>query len=405
MTDIISKRLENGAMCYILPKKGYNEKEVMIAFSYGSSDTEFFDENGRVKQTRGIAHFLEHKMFEEKDRNIFDSFSALGLSANAYTDFNTTAYYFSGCENMEKGFDLLMEMVGSLYLTAENIDKEKGIITQEINMYEDDPYWQIYFNTLKAMYGRNPIRYSIAGRAEDIADITEEELKKSYKSFYTYENCAVIVCGDVECGAVTEQAEKLKLGSKRVERAVCEDDIYKREYSVHMPVEQSLYHIGYRADPKISIEDRICISNVITDLLCSPGSGLYERLYDKSFIDSGFGYEVLQGKDYGCTLIKGEGNNYRGIAEEIDSEIKNMLSSGIDIGDVKRAAGRLRTRMLFGSENISSIVSLTADCFSKNTEVLDIYDNYDKIDVDDVMLFLKKQFSEDNRVLSTVQKA
>ncbi len=405
MTDIISKRLENGAMCYILPKKGYNEKEVMIAFNYGSADTEFFDENGRVKQTCGIAHFLEHKMFEEKEGNIFDSFSRLGLSANAYTDFNTTAYYFSGCENMEKGFDLLMEMVGSLYLTAENIDKEKGIITQEINMYEDDPYWQIYFNTLKAMYSRNPIRYSIAGRAEDIESITEEELKKSYESFYTYENCAVIVCGDVDCDTVSEQAEKLKLGAKSVKRSLCEDDIYKREYSVKMPVEQSLYHIGYRADPSISIKNRICISNIIMNLLCSPGSALYERLYEKSFIDSSFGYEVLQGKDYGCALIKGEGNNYRGIAEEIDKEIKNMLSSGIDGKDVKRAAERLKTHMLFSCENISSLVSHTADCFSKNTEVLDIYDNYDKIDVDDIMLYLKKQFGEDNRVLSTVEKA
>lgn len=405
MINIISRRLENGAMCYVLPKKGYNEKEVMIAFNYGSADTEFSDENGRVQQTGGIAHFLEHKMFEEEDSNIFDSFSRLGLSANAYTNFNTTAYYFSGCENMEKGFDLLMKMVSSLYLTDENIEKEKGIITQEINMYEDDPYWQIYFNALKAMYRKNPIRYSIAGRAEDIEKITREELEKSYRSFYTYENCAVIVCGDVESKAVFEQAERLKLGRSRVKKTVYEDDIYKREYSVKMPVNQSLYHIGYRADPRIRTKDRICISNIIMNLLCSPSSALYEKLYEKGFIDSSFGYEVLQGQDYGCTLIKGEGNNYRGIAEEIDGEIKNMLSSGIDREAVKRSARRLKAQMLFSSENISSLVSYTADCFSKKTEVLDIYNNYDKIDVDDVMLYLKKQFSENNRVISTVQKA
>ena len=174
MINVISKKLNNNAMCYILPKKGYNEKEVMIAFKYGSKNTDFLVDGININQPYGIAHFLEHKVFEDRDINIFDNFSKLGLSANAYTNFDTTAYYFSGCENIDKGFDLLMKMVSSLYVTDENIEKEKGIITQEINMYKDDPYWQIYFNTLKAMYSKNSIRESIAGDVEDIEKITKD---------------------------------------------------------------------------------------------------------------------------------------------------------------------------------------------------------------------------------------
>lgn len=405
MINIISKRLNNNAMCYVLPKKGYNEKEVMIAFNYGSADTDFIADNIEVNQPYGIAHFLEHKMFEDEDINIFDSFAKLGLSANAYTNFNTTAYYFSGCDNFEKGFELLMKMVGSLYVTEENIKKEKGIITQEINMYKDDPYWQIYFNVLKAMYSKNSIRESIAGDAEDIEQITKDMLEKSYNSFYTYDNCVIIGCGDFDSKKFFEQAENLKLGSTKAIKNKAEDNIYKKEYLVNMAVNKPIYHIGFRDSLNNNTINRLCISNIIMNLLFSKSSRLYEILFNDRLIDDSFNFEVLQGLDYGCTIIKGEGNFYNRIIDEIMAEIKNYVSYGIARDNIERIVKKLKTQMLFNSENISSFVNFAADCYSKNIEMLDIYNNYDKIDVDEIINTMKEQYTYDNMVLALIKES
>lgn len=405
MINIISKRLNNGAMCYVLPKKGYNEKEVMIAFNYGSENTDFYTENVNISQPYGIAHFLEHKMFEDKDINIFDNFSKLGLSANAYTNFDTTAYYFSGCDNIDKGFDLLMKMVSELYVTDENIKKEKGIITQEINMYKDDPYWQIYFNVLKAMYSKNSIRESIAGDVEDIEKITVDMLEKSYQSFYTYENCVIIGCGDFDSEKFFEQAEKLKLRPGNTVKNKVKDSIYKKEYTVNMTVNKPIYHIGFRDSLKSNTTDRICITNIIMNLLFSPSSMLYNNLYNNRLIDNSFSFEVLEGIDYGAAIIKGEGGNYNRIIDEILSEIKNYIAYGIAKDNIERIKGKLKTQMLFNSENISSLVSLAADCYSKNTEILDIYNNYDKIDIENIINTLKEQYTYDNMVLALIKES
>ena len=405
MINVISKKLDNKAMCCLIPKKGYNEKEVMIAFNYGSANTDFKTDNEDVSQPYGIAHFLEHKMFEDKNINIFDSFARLGLSANAYTNFNTTAYYFSGCDNFEKGFDILMKMVSDIYLTDENIIKEKGIITQEINMYKDDPYWQVYFNVLKAMYSKNPVRESIAGDVCDIENITKEMLEKSYNSFYTYENCIIIGCGDIDSKSFFDRAEHLKLNNSLAEKISIKDSIYKKEYTVTMPVNKPIYHIGFRDSLQNTLIDRLCISNIIMNILFAKSSELYENLFNKGLIDESFNFEVLQGTDYGCTILKGEGHSYKKILEETLSQINNYINYGIPKDTVERIIQKLKTQMLFNSENISSLVSFAADCYSKNIEILDIYNNYGKIDVEQIINTMKEQYTYDNAVLSIVNQS
>ncbi len=402
--DIISKRLENGTMCYVLPKKGYNERLAMLAFNYGSRDVRFKSEGRDIEQPFGIAHFLEHKVFEDENINFFDSFTRLGIDTNAYTNFTTTAYYFRGCDNFEKGLSLLFKMVGSLYLTDENIRKEKGIIEQEIKMYKDDPYWEIYFNTLKALYNENPCRESVAGSVESVESITEDMLRQSYKSFYTADNCALIVAGDVDSDAVFEQTEEeLKLGRGAAEKVYYGNEEHKpKDIEVNMSVDKPVYNIGFRRNTDSSYEERICAGNIILNILTAKSSKLRERLYKSGLADNTFGFENVVGSDFGAAIIKGESEDYEKIAFKLTEEISHFIAYGISSEYIKRLADMEKAKMIFDAQDIYAFASSVADCYSKNAEILDIYNYYDKIDVDTVLKHMS-DYREENMALSVVR--
>lgn len=402
--DIISKRLENGTMCYVLPKKGYNEKLAMLAFNYGSRDIRFNAEGKEIEQPYGIAHFLEHKVFEDESINFFDSFTKLGIDVNAYTNFTTTAYYFRGCDNFEKGLSLLFKMVGSLYLTDENIKKEKGIIEQEIKMYKDDPYWEIHFNTLKALYRDNPCRESVAGSVESVESITEDMLRLSYKSFYTGDNCALIVAGDVDSEAVFEQAEKeMKLGRGAAEKVYYDNENHKpKNITVNMSVDKPVYNIGFRQNIDCPYEERICAGNIIMNILTAKSSKLRERLYRSGLADSTFGFENVVGNDFGASVIKGEGEDYEKIVQKLTDELQHFIAYGISSEYIRRLADMEKAKMIFDTQDIYALASNAADCFSKNSKILDIYNYYDKIDVDTILKHMS-DYREDNMALSVVR--
>ncbi len=403
MINIISKKLENGVTCYVLPKKGYNEKLAMLAFNYGSRDVSFSKDGRDITQPWGIAHFLEHKMFEDEKINFFDSFTKLGIDSNAYTNFTTTAYYFRGCENFDRGLSLLFKMVGSLYLTDENIKKEKGIIEQEIKMYEDDPYWEIYFNTLKGLYRNNPCRESVAGSVESVEEITKDMLEESYKSFYTGENCTLIVAGDVESKAVFEKTEKeLKLNSGGAKKVFYEDEEGTPEnITAEKSVDKPIYNIGFRQNTDRSVAERICAGNVIMNILTAKSSRLREELVKKQLADTTFGFENVIGNDFGASVIKGEGKDYMKIADSITDQAENYMTYGVSSEYVRRLADMEKTKMIFDAQDIYSFASTVADCFCKNTEILDIYNYYDKIDVDTILRHMA-ELVKDNMTISVV---
>lgn len=390
--------LDNGVKCYVVQKKGFVEKEAMIVFNYGSCDTHYKVDEKMIRQPSGIAHFLEHKMFELKDRNIFDDFTKYGAYSNAFTNFSSTAYYFNCSDNFKENLSLLYEMVGNLYLTDENIQKEKGIINQEINMYEDDPYWQVYFNTLKCCYKNNAVRDSVAGSVESVSEITQDMLYKSYESFYTYDNCTVIVVGDVDFESVCEQTEKeLQLNP------ICnleklkhyETGVYTKKLTKSMPVQKTIYNIGFKENNIIdNIAKRFCIGNVILKLLTDKSSSLWYTLYKSGLVDYGFGYDYVVGCDYGCSIIKGEGNEYKKICSEVQDEINRFVNFGISNDFIERITNTLKSRILMSFDSISSIAAMLADCTSKNIEILDIYKNYDKINSNDIIYALKNNFTD-----------
>lgn len=392
------KILNNGAKCYVVEKKGFVEKNAMIVFNYGSADTEFKLNDRSTTHPYGTAHFLEHKMFDMKNKNIFDEFTKYGANSNAYTNFSATAYYFNCTDNFKENFSTLMKMVGELYVTDKSVEREKGIITQEINMYEDDPYWQIYFNTLKCCYKNNSVRESVAGSVDSIKEIDTEILKNAYESFYTCDNCEIIVVGDVNFDDVCAQAEKelsLKTKSNVEKKKHYENGIYNKLMTEKMSVDKTIFNIGFKENNIIDdLSKRMCINNVILKLFTDKSSSLWYELYKKGIVDYGFGYDYVAGADYGCAIVKGESSDYESVYSALRSEIENYINHGIDDKLLKRITNSIRGRMLMDFENISAVGSLIADCSSKNVEVLDIYENYGKINNNDIIYALNNNYME-----------
>ena len=287
--------------------------------------------------------------------DIFSEFEKLGASANAFTNFTTTAYHFNCTENFEKAFELLMKMVGSLDTTEESVEREKKIIGQEIKMYNDDIGWQVYFNGLKCAYSDNNVRYSVAGTLESIEDINCEDLYNAYKAFYTAEN-----------------------------------------------IPKNVFNIDFREDIETNdIAYRIALNEVMLEILCGKSSHLYNKLNYKGLISSELTADYLCGNDYGLRIIGGESNNIEEILSEISQEVERYVTFGISDENLKRVVKAVKNRNLFGNESLENICSAFADCFTKGIEVLDIYAKYDIIKSNDIREELKT-FSRNNRVLSVV---
>ena len=185
--------------CYYYSKNTTKKKYVIWGVNFGSIDNHFKVDGEEIYIPDGVAHFLEHKMFEQENgKNSLDTLMALGIDANAYTTSDHTAYLFECTDHFYEGLDELMNYVQNPYFTNENVEKEKGIIAQEIRMYDDDPGWQLYMGILDCLYKNNPIKVDIAGTVESISKITPEVLYKCYNTFYALDNMTLVICGDFE---------------------------------------------------------------------------------------------------------------------------------------------------------------------------------------------------------------
>ena len=211
------EKLENGLTVMIIPKKGIQKKYVIWGTNYGSNDSKFVvpGEENETEVPKGVAHFLEHKMFEQENGvNSLDALTALGVDANAYTTNDHTAYLFECTENFYPALDELMDYVQHPYFTDENVEKEKGIIGQEIMMYDDYPEWKVYLNAMEAMYHEHPVKLDIAGTIETISHIDKDILYKCYNTFYNPSNMAMVICGDFEPEELLEEIKKRLIDKK-----------------------------------------------------------------------------------------------------------------------------------------------------------------------------------------------
>lgn len=391
------RRLKNGTKCYIIKKQGFKVKQAMLSVNFGSGDRDGTD---------GKAHFLEHKAFEQRNRDVFREFSLNNADVNAFTNINTTAYYFNCTDNFESNLKTLLEFTSNPCFTEKSVENEKSIIGEEIKMYEDDCFWRVYFNLLGAMYGNCPLKNSIAGSMEDLREINAKALMELYNKYYCGKNSALVICGDVEpekCFQLAEEFCGLKQGEE-IKRKPFEGNALKHFCTINMDVTVPVFNIGFK-ESKIegSGAYRLCAGRILLDLICGKTSELYEKLYEKGLIDRELGSEYSFGRNYGFSIISGKSRNAGNVAECVLSRIREIKRRGIDAKEFERSRNRLLGMFVANGDNLDSLTAMLTDYAFKDVSLDGVFDEFCRIKISDVMNRID-MFDEKNMTLSLAEQ-
>ena len=407
--SVYSQRLPNGLEVRVVPKSGYAKKYAFFATRYGGMDTRFCLNGKWLDTPAGIAHYLEHKMFDTKEGNALQELAKNGAEPNAFTSNAMTGYYFDSTDHFEENLEILLSFVSIPYFTEESVAKEQGIIGQEIRMIEDNPDWQIYTRLLECLYSSSPARTSIAGTVESISHITAETLYDCHKAFYTPSNMILTVVGDVDPVHVVDRARRIlpREGGAVIPRDYGDEPetVAQAETSRTMEVSCPQFLAGFKCRPAGEGEDYMrlaVIGDIACDILLGDSSPLYLRLYDQGLINTSFGgsFEMMPGIAY--LYAGGDSKDARTVAAEIQKEADRLVREGIDEAfyqQVTRAAFGSNLRGLNSFENIA--VSLTEGYFH-GYDPFRFPEVFDSITKEDVTAFLRDNIRAERMVLSEI---
>ena len=400
--------LNNGLKIYIMEKQNFDSVYAVFGTKYGSIDNCFNLNNGEyIEVPNGIAHFLEHKLFESEDGDAFTKYSKTGAYANAFTSFDKTCYLFSCSSLFEENLDILLNFVQSPYFTEQTVRKEQGIIGQEIRMYDDSPGWCVLFNALEAMYHNHPVKVDIAGTVESIAEIDDNLLYECYKTFYNPANMFICIAGKVDTDKVLDKissaikpCDKIQINRKKVDEPVSVVTNYvEKKLEVALP----LFCVGYKQQLKTeepSLRDSIAV-NLLLKLIFGESSHFYKRLTDMGLINDEFETEYFTGRGFAAILLEGESYEPKKVAEEIKKEIYSVLKNGIDaelFEAIKRDS--------FGDtikryNSVNNIAMMFIDAAVSNYNIFDEIEILREITLEEVLKHIEI-FDENKAVLSVI---
>ena len=412
------EKLENGLTVMVVPKKGIQKKYMIWGTNYGSNDSEFIipGEKEITKVPNGVAHFLEHKMFEQENgTNSLDTLTALGVEANAYTTNDHTAYLFECTDNFYPAMDELMDYVQHPYFTDENVEKEKGIIGQEIMMYDDYPEWKVYLNTMQAMYHNNPIKIDITGTIETIGKIDKDILYKCYNTFYNPSNMAIVICGDFNPDEIIAEVKKRlikKEANGQIKRIYPEEPegIVKDKIEQKLEVSQPLYTIGIKDKPldcdnfaKNEIVKKHIAIEILLNIIMGRSSKLYKELYDEGIIYAGASMDYEFSKTYAHVLITGQSSKPEEVYKRIREEIKSLKQNGIDEKLFNRSKKMLYGMYVKEYDDTADIARMFLADYFKGINSFEYLEEIEGINVDYLKQVLNDVFKEEKMVLSIVE--
>ncbi len=401
---------DSGLTIFVYPKQGYKSAYAIFGTKYGSINTCFSLDGGeKITVPDGIAHYLEHKLFESEDGDAFARYAKTGANANAYTSFEKTCYLFSCTDRFDESFEILLDFVQNPYFTAQTVAKEQGIIGQEIKMYDDSPDWRVMFNMLGGMYHNHPVKIDIAGTVESIAEITAEKLYDIYNVFYNLNNMVLCVSGNVTVEQVLKTADKmLKPCEKHTIQNFFKDEpreiaqpYVEQNFQVSMP----LFNLGFKESSEPLGTRQLAQTDILLSLLASPTSRLYRSLMDEKLINSSFSYELFDGPGYCAIIFGGESRAPKQAAEMIKSYISKMKNEGIDKEEFEIAQRAVYGDAISSLNNVSSISNAITDHYFGGTELFAYIDAVAQTSVEDVTNRLTQVLDVNNCTLSVVKSS
>lgn len=406
---IYCETLPNGLEIRVVPKPDHVKKYAFFATRYGGMDTRFCLDGQWLDTPAGIAHYLEHKMFDTKEGNALQELAKNGAEPNAFTSNAMTGYYFDSTDHFDENLEILLSFVSVPYFTEESVAKEQGIIGQEIRMIEDNPDWQIYARMLQSLYQVSTARTSIAGTVESISHITAETLYDCHKAFYTPSNMILTVVGSVDPVRVSDLARRVlpKEGGPVIPRDYGDEPeaLNARETRLAMEVSSPQFLAGYKCGPVREGEDRLrtmILGDLACDLLFGESSPLYQRLYRQGLINSSFGgaFELMPGAAY--LYAGGESKEPRAVAAALQEEAVRLVREGVEkdfFQRTLRASFGSNLRGLNSFENIA--VSLTEGRFG-GFDPFRFPEVFDAVTQEDVLRFLRDNVTEERSALSEI---
>ncbi|TYR82783.1 insulinase family protein [Priestia megaterium] len=407
--QLYHEKMDNGLEVYILPKPEFNKTFATFTTKYGSIDNQFIPlaQQEMAKVPDGIAHFLEHKLFEKEDGDVFQQFSKQGASANAFTSFTRTAYLFSCTSNFQENLETLIDFVQDPYFSEKTVEKEKGIIGQEITMYDDNPDWRLYFGTIQNMYKNHPVKIDIAGTIESISHITKDLLYTCYETFYHPSNMLLFVVGPVDAEQVMtqirdNQAQKDYQEMPEITRHFDQepDTVAEKKQVLKMPVQSSKCMIGLKAkNPQRSGNEMLrheLAMNVILDHAFGKSSSYYEELYTDELIDETFSYDYTEEQGFGFALIGGDTEQPEKLYERVKQillELKTKPLSEEELERVRKKKIGAFLRSLNSPEFIAN--QFTRYAFN-DMNLFDVVETLEKLTVADIQQVMDDTINEES---------
>ena len=385
------EKLENGMKVIIIPKHNLDKKYIIWGTHFGSIDNRFImpKTEEEVFIPDGVAHFLEHKMFEQPNgTNSLDTLMALGLEANAYTTNDHTAYLFECTDNFYEGLDELMDYVQHPYFTDENVEKEKGIIAQEIKMYDDEPNWRLYMNAMDCMYENNPIKIDIAGSVESISKITPDVLYKCYNTFYNPSNMIMVVCGNFVPEDILEEIRKRLLPKEdqgKIKRIYPpkENRINKEYKEVEMEVSMPIFVVGYKdiegMENKSEIVKKHIAIEILLNMIIGKSSETYKELYEKGILISQPDIDYEFSDEYAHILISGNSKEPQKVKEKIEEIVQKFKENGLDNEQFERIRRKVYGDYVAEYNSVGDIARMFLADSMKGINSFDYINEYDNV--------------------------
>ena len=402
---------KSGLKIFVMEKPDYSGAFAMFGTRYGSVDTCFRlkGENDYTSVPEGIAHFLEHKLFESEELDAFERFAKTGANANAFTSFDRTCYIFQCSDNFNENLEILLDFVKAPYFTEETVQKEQGIIGQEIRMYQDDPDWQVLFNLLRGLYVNNPVRIDIAGTVESIAEINADLLYSCYKTFYNNSNMCLAVAGNVKAEEVVAIADKILKNEEPVEfEQIVPEEPYEVATSYTeetLGVEAPKFALGFKEKSKdiIPSPKKVILYNLALEIIAGKFSPLYTRLLEEGLINTAFGKEFFYGRGFASVLFSGESKEPERVRDEILAEIERIKKDGINSQDFEICLKKKYGAEIYSYNDVNDLANNLCDAWLNFYSIFDTIELYRTINKEDVEAVIRDGFDAENICLSVIK--